>query len=211
MTVHVRPWLRAVGTSLLIAGYAALAHYSNTASAPHVVGALVAAAPPFSIAAVLAWRAPQRTLALAGLAAVAALTVLLWPSIQRNYSKLLLLQQAGMWAVLSATFARTLLPGRKALCTVWADRVHGPLTNEVVRYTRTVTAVWASFFALTCITSTILYFLARPTVWSLFENFLVLPLIGGVFLGEYAVRRIVLPQLRNVEFLAAVRAFSNHR
>jgi uncharacterized membrane protein len=211
MSERIRPWLRVAVTALAIAAYATLAHFCNTRSAPRSLGALVAALPPLFLAGALAWRMPQRAVALACVAALAALIVVSWPRLREHFSAVMMWEQFGSWSLLSANFAVTLLPGRESLCTRWADRVHGPLTAEVVRYTRRVTAAWASFFALMGTLSVALYFLARIEIWSAFENFLVLPLVAVGFLAEYLVRRAVLPQLRHVGILEAVRSYSSHR
>ena len=44
-------------------------------------------------------------------------------------------------------------------------------------------------------------------IWSLFANFCVLPVIGLMFVAEYAVRRRVLPQVPRRGILAAVRVY----
>jgi len=52
------------------------------------------------------------------------------------------------------------------------------------------------------------FFMFAPLrIWSLFANFCVLPLIGLMFIAEYAVRRRALPQLPRRGILAAVRVY----
>jgi uncharacterized membrane protein len=45
--------------------------------------------------------------------------------------------------------------------------------------------------------------------WSVFANFLTLPLVALMFIGEYWIRRRVLPEMRHMHILDAVRAFRN--
>jgi uncharacterized membrane protein len=94
-----------------------------------------------------------------------------------------------------------------ALCTQLADKVHGPLTPQELRYTRRVTAAWALLFLLITAATLILFVFAPLRLWSLFANFCVLPLIGLMFVAEYAVRRRVLPQVPRRGILAAVRVY----
>jgi uncharacterized membrane protein len=55
----------------------------------------------------------------------------------------------------------------------------------------------------------LLFFLAPLTTWSFFANFLTLPLVALMFIGEYWVRWRVLPEMRHMRILDAVRAFWN--
>jgi uncharacterized membrane protein len=88
-----------------------------------------------------------------------------------------------------------------------ADKLHGPLNAQEVRYTRRVTAAWALFF-LSIAAATLAFFLAAPLrIWSLFANFCVLPLVGLMFAAEYAIRLRVLPQVHRPGMLAAVRVY----
>ena len=76
---------------------------------------------------------------------------------QSNFPLVYLLEDVGFYALLSLTFARSLVSGRMPLCTHWADLVHGPLPPLVARYTRKTTAAWAVFFALIAAASLALY------------------------------------------------------
>src|SRR5258708_63867 len=92
-------------------------------------------------------------------------------------------------------------------CTEVGDSVHGSLTREEVRYARRVTAAWAVFFILITGATFGLFLFAPLRIWSLFANFCVLPLIGLMFVAEYAVRRRALPQVPRRGILAAVRVY----
>jgi uncharacterized membrane protein len=93
--------------------------------------------------------------------------------------------------------------GRTPLCTLLADKVHGPLNAVELRYTRQVTAAWALFFLLELLVTVLLYEFASLRTWSLFANFGVPLLIALMFVGEYAVRRRVLPTVHNTGGLMA--------
>jgi len=99
------------------------------------------------------------------------------------------------WAIYSAlllTFALTLRPGREALITGMARRMHGALSGEMLAYTRRVTIAWSIFFAAQLATSVTLFCVAPLMVWSFFVNILDIPLVAGMFAAEYAVRLRVL-------------------
>jgi len=94
----------------------------------------------------------------------------------------------GIYAALFLTFALTLRPGHEPLITAMARRMHGPLTDELARYTRRVTIAWSAFFAAQLATSIGLFCFAPLVVWSFFVNILDFPLVAAMFAAEYAVR-----------------------
>jgi uncharacterized membrane protein len=55
--------------------------------------------------------------------------------------------------------------------------------------------------------STLLFFLAPLSVWSIFANFLSLPLIALMFIGEFALRQRVLTDLPPSHVLDGFRAY----
>jgi len=104
-------------------------------------------------------------------------------------------------------FGRSLARGREPLCTHWANRVQGPLSPPLERYTRQVTVAWTLFFALLTAAQVLLFLLAPLPVWSTFANFFCLPLVAAMFIGEYLVRSQLLPDIDHASILDGVRAF----
>lgn len=98
----------------------------------------------------------------------------------------------GLYASLLATFALTLRRGHTPLITGMAYRLHGSLSDEMIRYTRSVTVAWSLFFIAQLATSIALFCFAPLTVWSVFVNLLDIPLVVTMFAVEYAVRLRVL-------------------
>lgn len=90
---------------------------------------------------------------------------------------------------LLTTFAVTLRPGRVALITLKARRLHGALPDEIKVYTRRVTVAWSIFFAAQLTASITLFLFAPLVVWSFFVNVLDFPLVATMFAAEYLVRR----------------------
>ena len=204
-----RPVLRGLGIAVLVIGYSLHAHYTNQSADRAQLGIVVALAPAFLITLLLAWRSPQRIAMLALLAGVTALLAWQWSALTRNVGLVYWLQYMSMQLVLFIMFARTLVGGRKPLCTHFAEMVHAPLSPSHVVYARLVTVAWSAFFAGMALVSTVLFFLVPLTTWSIFANFMTWPLVVLMFIAEYWVRRWRLPELRHTHILDAVRAFRN--
>jgi uncharacterized membrane protein len=203
-------WRRRLQLAAIIAfvvAYAGLSHYSNSVAKTHDLGVALALGPLLAVGLVLIWRWTHLAVALLGAAAVGVVLRHYWPMLEKNFSVVYLLQEAGFYGLMAASFGQSLLGGRVALCTQLADKVHGPLTPQEVLYTRRVTAAWTLFFILITAATLSLFVFAPLRIWSLFANFCVLPLIGLMFVAEYAVRQRVLPQVPRPGILAAVRVY----
>lgn len=94
---------------------------------------------------------------------------------------------------LSAGFALTLRPGHTALITTIADAAHGPLADEMWRYTRRLTAFWALLAAGMASITLWLTLYGPLWAWSLFTNFISYGVIGSVFVVEFLLRRRWFP------------------
>jgi uncharacterized membrane protein len=202
-----RPRLQLAAIIAFAAAYAGLSHYGNSVAKTHDLGVGLALGPVLTIGLLLLWRGTHLWVALVGTAAAAVVLRHYWPVLERNFSVVYLLQEGGFYSLMAASFGRSLFGRRVALCTLLADKVHGPLTPQEVLYTRRVTAAWTVFFILITAATLSLFVFAPLRIWSLFANFCVLPLIGLMFVAEYAVRRRVLPQVPRRGILAAVRVY----
>jgi uncharacterized membrane protein len=191
----------------LVGAYAGLSHYSNSVAKTHDLGVALALGPLLAVGLLLVWRWTRLGVALLAAAAVGMILSHYWPVLEKNFSVVYLLQEGGFYSLMAASFGQSLLGRRVALCTQLADKVHGPLTPQEVRYTRRVTAAWSLFFILITAATVGLFLFAPLRIWSLFANFCVLPLIGLMFVAEYAVRRRVLPQVPRRGILAAIRVY----
>jgi uncharacterized membrane protein len=203
-------WRRRLQLAAIIAfavAYAGLSHYGNSVAKTHDLGVGLALGPVLTVGLLLLWRGTHLWVALLGAAAGAVLLRHYWPVLEKNFSVVYLLQEGGFYSLMAASFGVSLVGHRVSLCTQLADKVHGPLTPQEVLYTRRVTAAWALFFLLITAATLILFLFAPLRLWSLFANFCVLPLIGLMFVAEYAVRRRALPQVPRRGILAAVRVY----
>jgi uncharacterized membrane protein len=190
-----------------ILAYAGLSHYSNSVAKTHDLGVGLAVAPPLTVGLLLVWRSTHAAIALLAAAGAVVLLIHYWPLLEQNFTKLYLLQEGGFYAVLAASFGQSLLPGRTPLCTVFADRLHGPLSAQETVYTRRVTAAWSIFFVAILLLTLGLFAFAPLRVWSFFANFCAVPLMGLMFVAEYVVRHRVLPQVERRGILASVRVY----
>jgi uncharacterized membrane protein len=199
--------LELAAVALFLIAYAGLSHYSNSVAKTHDLGVGLALGPVLSVALVLLWRWAHWLVALVAAAGAALLLRHYWPVLEKNFALVYLLQEGGFYGIMAASFGQSLLGDRVSLCTQLADKLHGPLTPQELIYTRRVTAAWAIFFLAVTAVTVGLFLYAPLRIWSLFANFCALPLIGLMFVAEYAVRRRVLPQAPQRGILAAVRVY----
>jgi len=203
-------WRRRLQLAAIIAfvvAYAGLSHYSNSVAKTHDVGVGLALGPVLAVGLALIWRWIHGLVALLAAAVAAVLLRHYWPLLERNFSLVYLLQEAGFYSLMAASFGLSLRRHETALCTQLADKVHGPLSAQEIRYTRQVTAAWTIFFLAITLVTIALFATAPLRVWSLFANFFAVPLMVLMFAAEYAVRRRVLPQVQGGGVLAAVRVY----
>jgi uncharacterized membrane protein len=203
-------WRRRLQLAAIIVfvfAYAVLSHYGNSVAKTHTLGIGLAVGPVMTVGLLLLWRWTRLWVALPAAATAAVLLRHYWPVLEKNFSVVYLLQEGGFYSLMAASFALSLVGARVALCTQLADKVHGPLSAQEVLYTRRVTAAWALFFVLITAVTFGLFVFAPLRIWSLFANFCAVPLMGLMFVAEYAVRRRVLPQVQRRGILAAVRVY----
>ena len=93
-------------------------------------------------------------------------------------------------AVLLAGFGASLLRGRVAVVERFARLVHPDLTPEKVLHCRTVTKVWCLFFLINGLISLWLALFVSLSTWAVYTGGISYVLIGALFAGEYAIRRI---------------------
>jgi uncharacterized membrane protein len=206
VSAHWGRRLQYAAVCVLVVAYASLSHYCNAHRA-HDLGAALALAPLTLLILVVAWRSWSTLAAIVATAAWGLALFCVWPVMAKNFALFYLIQESSVYGILGATFAGSLRRNKIALCTQLADRVHGPLSPQEVAYTRRVTAAWSIFFFAVAALSIALYVEAPLRIWSIYINFCVMPLVATMFIGEYVVRRRVLPQIKRVGVMASVRIY----
>ena len=200
---------RGIGIAALIVTYAVLVHYVNASGQASMLGAMLAVAPVIAISLTMALNSSSRPagLVLLGMTCIASWAG--WSLIEHHAGFIFWIQDVSLMLVLFMTFGRTLLAGRKPLCVSFAEMIHGPLEPSHEHYARQVTWAWVVFFGMMALTSTLLFFLAPLAIWSIFVNFLTLPLVALMFIIEFWVRRYAIPDIPSGHILDAVRAYLN--
>ncbi len=177
----------------LFASYPAVAHFGKTTSALAVLAALVA----YLLASVwihnpLRWLAPA--------AAGAAVYWLAPPAEWVLYVPPVVINLALAWV-----FGRTLLRGRVPLISRFALMEQETLSPEVAAYTRLLTWLWTGLFVAAAGVSFILALSGHHDAWSLFTNLINYLLVGALFLGEFAYRRVRFRNYRHQSPLQLLR------
>lgn len=198
---------RGVGIAAAIAAYAVLMHHVNASGQAGIMGAFLAMVPVFLIGLAMLSNIRLRLGGLLLLGLSGLLLWMTWQTIAQHSGLLFWLQDMGLLLTLLATFGRTLIGGRTPLCVTFAEMVHGPLSAAHERYARRVTVAWVVFFGLLATISTLLFLLTPLAVWSVYANFMVLPLVALMFVAEYLVRRRVLSDASHGHILDAVNAY----
>jgi len=190
--------------------YPVLAHYSTSPVAVTTtpwLGVGTSLAPSLAILLWLTWHSPKRPAMLLLCVGVGMLLWGFWGALERNFSWVYFIQHTGTNLMLAAVFGVTLARDRQALCTRFAEAVHGSLAPEVLRYTRQLTLAWALFFIAISLISGLLFFLAPIETWSVFANFLTFPLVLLMFAIEFLIRRHKLPNQEKHSILDGMLAF----
>jgi uncharacterized membrane protein len=210
MSVNLVRAVRWTAIAAGVVGYPVLAHYSAATAASATfpsLGVTVSLAPLLAGLLWLSWHSPRRLGMLLLCAAVCVLLWGFWGALEQNFAWVYFIQHAGTNVMLAAVFGLTLARGRQPLCTRLAEAVRGSLGREVLRYTRAVTLAWTLFFLVISLASTVLFLSASIDAWSVFANFLWLPLILLMFVAEHLVRLRKLPHLEQHSIMDSILAF----
>lgn len=188
-------------------GYAVLSHLAAASAVHSLPGALVAMAPMLGLAFLMAWRsarrAPMLILWLAGCAMLYGIED--W--LIAHYNWVFLLEHAGTYLLLCATFGQTLQGDQTPMISRFARIVHGDLSPALIRYTRSATWAWTFYFGGIAGLSLLLFWLAPIDIWSAFAYLLGIPLLVLMFVGEYAARCYQLPPADRAGPLEAIQAY----
>lgn len=207
----VPPWLQGVGVGLVAVVWAVAAHFASAHPGPSGWGAALALAPVITACVLGLWSLPVRWLGALGAVLLAALLVALWPWLSSRVALLFFVEQTGVYLLMAVVFGRTLGGPDESLVTQMARRVHGGvLSDKQLVYTRKVTLAWSVFFAAMALGSVLLFLLAPTAVWSMFANLLGGPLIALMFVGEFVLRRVTLPDEDRATMADAIRAWKSH-
>lgn len=198
---------RILAALLLTVAYIAASHWLMSyapASPWNAVGVL---APMLLAIAWGAWRGGQHPLALLALLCVAALCAQASLPTPLSDRLLYLAQHVGINLFLAVGFGGTLRPGRTALITQLAVRVHRNFTPDMAAYTRRLTGIWTLYFIVMALLSLALYAFAGFERWALFANVLTPLAVAAMFGGEHLLRYRLHPEFERASLADAIRSY----
>lgn len=208
MNVRMARMWRVAATVAVLVIWAVASHLGSAGIGGADFAALAAVLPVVLAGVVLFWPRLVALWRAAGLLAVAALLVALWPLLKSNAVLLYYMEHVGGLLVLAALFGRTLAGPGDALITSMARAIYGgTLSERKRRYTRQATLAWTIFFLANIVLSTALFLLAPVRIWSFYAHLLMGPLVALMFLGEHLVRLRVLPPEERPSLADVVRAY----
>jgi len=203
----LRTLLKTVLLTLVVLGYPVLMHWLLTGGHWPVPTLLLALA-PFALLPLSLSGAGHPAWAMLCMVVLLGATAAGWQTLLQRQDLIYLLQNVGMQGLLAAVFGHTLLPGREALISQFARRIHRDDYSEAIaRYTRQATWAWTLYFLGMGVASVVLFVAAPLVVWSWFVNFISFLTLGVVFAGEYAVRRWRLRGIRHLSLLQSVQLY----
>ena len=177
----------------LFISYPAVAHFGRPLTALALLAALAAyVAASLCLGHALRWLAPPAAGIAVYWAAPPAEWLLFIPPIVINLA-------------LAWVFGRTLVRGRIPLIARFAIIEQGTLSAELRTYTRTLTWLWTLLLIVAAALSLALALSGHRDAWSLFTNFLNYLLVAGLFLGEFAYRRLRFRNYRHHSPLQLLR------
>lgn len=145
------------------------------------------------MAAPAKWRLAGFVLLIVPLALVDAETLLKAPPVVINLA-------------LAAWFGMSLRKGEEPMIGWFARLERGDeLSPELATYTRRLTVLWTVFFVTMAATAALLAVFAAAETWSIFANGVDYVLIGILFVGEYAYRRVRYRHYRHASLVELVR------
>jgi len=109
----------------------------------------------------------------------------------------------------AAWFGKSLAPGEEPVISWFARLVRGvELPADLARYTRNSTVMWTVFLGGMAGVAAALAVLATPQTWSLFANGINYLLVGALFVGEFAYRRLRYRHHHHAPFAEVVRTIA---
>ena len=155
----------------------------------------------------MAWRSGRRGFMLPLWLAACALLYGCKDWLITHYNGVFLLEHAGTYLLLCASFGLTLRHGETPMISRFASLLHGGLSPALKAYTKSATWAWTFYFGGIAGMSLLLFWLAPVYIWSAFAYLLGIPLLVLMFTGEYAARSYFLPAADRAGPLEAIRAY----
>lgn len=207
-------WLKLLLGLVLAVAFLALGYVAGTSDRPPALAVIASFVPMFAIAAAAGWQLPRpwRWFALAGLAFAAGLGLWFMTELTAHVALMYFIQHFGAMVLLTFTFGSTVWgQPEEALCSRVAAKVLvGEADAAYMRYTWRVTIAWTIFFAVTGIVGLVLYVAQAMGAWAVWTMVATPVLVGAMFVVEYGVRVITLPNRPHMSIVQTIRAYRQH-
>ncbi len=179
--------VRILGTLMLV-GYPIAVWAGLSMASNRLVGlGLLAALAVFLLLHLLTRRWEHSRGVLGGAITLSALALL---SVLLNDRRFLLSTPVLANATLLVGFGMSLLDARMPVVERFARMTHKDLPPERVLHCRSVTKVWCLFFLMNGLASLGLALFAPLSMWALYTGVISYVLMGALFAGEYAIRKV---------------------
>ena len=188
--------------------YQILVHLHFSGASPGPVHLALMCLPFVVIACWVVARSGNRLFWLAVLCAAGVAVYLLEHQARLGLTAVSGVPHAAAYVFLLWHFGRTLARGKVPIVTRFARQVHGSLQPGVERYTRKLTLAWCVFFAAQLTASALLLAFASPEAWSLLVNVFNFPLLGLMFVGQWAYGMVRHPDYPTASIGQALEAFA---
>jgi uncharacterized membrane protein len=195
--------------SMAGAVYLGVSYIATTMPHPPILILLIGLVPLGAAALATALKSRARALLVSLLLVFALFIGINLDALRDHVPWVYFIQHAGAMTLLGLTFGGTI--GRnpaEALCSRIAEFiVPGPLDADYFRYTWKVTLAWTIYFTVSAVLSVVLFFFAPIKVWAVFATILTPIALGLMFVGEYLIRRRVMPEGAHLRIAVTIKAY----
>lgn len=108
-------------------------------------------------------------------------------------------------SLLCIVFGYSLTREQTPIVTAIGEASRGPLSPEMICYTRGVTQLWTIVFMITIANAILLPILTIPTIWSWTVNVVNYIVVGIIFLGEFIYRKHRFKDHNHPNFVEYIR------
>jgi uncharacterized membrane protein len=115
--------------------------------------------------------------------------------LSNNVADLAALAPALGYLMAMIVFARTLMPGKEPLITMYCRLAFGYMPDECVAYTRRLTVLWTFLLGGFALANIAMVLLAQVNTWLVAWSAVSIATMAAVFVGEHVLRRILYPHL----------------
>lgn len=187
--------VRGVGVAVLLIVWAVFSHIYTVKNNPSPVDLAIGISPILVFFLVVVWSAGGIRWFLLGLFSSISALIFIFLKHDHSVSIIYFTQNVLTNLGLGFFFLQSLSKSKTPIVTSFAIIAHnGKISSAVRSYTKHVTLAWSIFFFFNVAVSCALYFFYSVETWSVFANLLSAPLVLFMFMAEFGVRKLLLPE-----------------